>query len=74
MLALNQFKRFVITSDVQKTFLQIPIDDRDRNVQRTLWNNNLKDQLLKEFRCSRVKFGASPSPYILAATIERHLE
>ena len=43
-------------------------------MQRTLWYNNLEDPLIKEFRCSRVIFGASPSPYILGATIERHLE
>ena len=39
-----------------------------------MWYNNLEDQLIKEFPCSRVIFGVSPSPYILGATTERHLE
>ena len=55
----------------QKTFIRI--DESDRDVQGILWHSNLKDQLIKEFRCSRVVFGASPSPYILRAVIERHL-
>ena len=59
---------------MQKAFLQIRIDDRDRDVRRILWYNNLEDQLIKEFHCSRVTFGASPSSYILGATTERHLE
>ena len=43
-------------------------------MQRILWYNNLEDRLIKEFRCSRVIFGVSPSPYILGATTERHLK
>ena len=39
-----------------------------------MWYNNLEDQLIKEFCCSRVIFGASPSPYILGVRIEIHLE
>ena len=39
-----------------------------------MWYSNLEDQLTKEFPCSRVIFGASPSPYTLRATTERHLE
>ena len=39
-----------------------------------MWYNNLEDRLIKKFRCSRVIFGASPSPYILGATTERNSE
>ena len=74
ILVCNRFKRFVSTSDVQKVFLQIRIDDRDRDVQRILWYNNLEDRLIKEFPCSKVTFGASASPCILGATIKRHLK
>ena len=74
ILVRNWFKRFVITGDVQKAFLQIRIDGRDRDLQRIMWYNNLQDRLIKEFPCSRVIFGESPSPYILGATTERHLE
>ena len=43
----SQLKRFVVTVDVQKAFLQISIDDRDRDVQRILCYNNLEDRLIK---------------------------
>ena len=42
ILVCNRFKRFVITGDVQKPFLQVYIDDRDRDVQRVMWYNNQK--------------------------------
>ena len=74
ILLCNRFKRFFSTSDVQNVFLQIRIDDRDRDVQRILWYDNLEDRLIKEFPCSKVIFGASASPCILGATIKRHLE
>ena len=74
ILIRNHLKRLVITGDAQKAFLQIRTDKRDQDVQHILWYNNLEDKLIKEFRCSRVIFGASSSPYILGATTERHLE
>ena len=43
-------------------------------MERISWYNKLEDRLIKELRCSSVIFGASPSPYILGATIKRHLE
>ena len=53
IIVRNRFRRLVITGDAQKTFLQIQIEEKDRDAQRILWYSNLEDQLIREFRCSR---------------------
>lgn len=70
----NRFRRFVITGDVQKAFLQIRVDPRDRDAQRILWYDNLPEKNIQEYRFTRVIFGATSSPYILGATLQKHLE
>ena len=74
ILLRNRFNRYIVTGDIQKAFLQIYLDELDKNAQRILWYDDLKGRNISEFRFSRVIFGATPSPYILGATIEKHLE
>ena len=63
-------------ADVEKAFLMISVDDKDRDVLRFIW----VDDVLKEepelhvYRFTRVVFGASSSPFFLNATIRYHLE
>ena len=59
---------------MKKAFLRIQIHDTDRDVQRILWYNNLTDHQIQEYRFTRVICGAFPSPYILGATLQKHLE
>ena len=47
ILVCSHFKRFAITGDLQKAFLQICIDNRDQEVLRILGYNNLEDRLIK---------------------------
>ena len=74
ILLRNRFRRYCVTGDMKKAFLQIRIHEADRDVQRILWYNNLTDRQIEEYRFTRVIFGASPSPYILGATLQKHLE
>ena len=74
VLLRNRFRKFVITGDIKKAFHQIHLPPEDRDVQRVLWYNNLQDRKVMEYRFTRVIFGATSSPYILGATIEKHLE
>ena len=74
VLLRNRFRRFIITGDIKKAFHQIHLQAEDRDVQRVLWYNNLQDRQVMEYRFTRVIFGATSSPYILGATIEKHLE
>jgi len=62
-----------ITGDIKKAFLQIKVDPADRDVQRLFWYNNLDERKTVEYRFTRVIFGAASSPYILGATLTKHI-
>ena len=74
VLLRNRFKRYVITGDIEKAFHQIHLHPDDRDVQRVLWYDNLHDRKVLEYQFTRIIFGATSSPYILGATLEKHLE
>ncbi|CAB4034595.1 Hypothetical predicted protein [Paramuricea clavata] len=57
-----------------KAFLQIIVQECDRDAQRILWYDDLCNRNILEYRFIRVIFGATPSPYILGATLQKHLE
>jgi hypothetical protein len=61
------------SGDIEKAFHQISLTDGDRNFQRALWYNNLEERKIVEYRFTKVIFGSTSSPYILGATIEKHL-
>ena len=69
---LNRFRqaKIGIASDIRKAFLQISIDETDRNFLRFLWMIN--DSVII-FRHCRVVFGLACSPFLLAAVLELHL-
>jgi len=60
-----------LTADIEKAFLMIAISEKDRDVLRFLW----VDDITKEepepiaLRFTRVVFGVSSSPFLLNATI-----
>ena len=74
ILLRNRFKRYIIVGDIQKAFHQIEVDPEDRDAQRVLWYDDLNSKSVKEYRFTRVIFGATSSPYILNATVEKHLD
>ena len=66
------------TADITKAFLQIALADKDKDSVRFLWMHGPPtkdcDNELRIMRMSRVVFGVSPSPFLLAATIRKHIE
>ncbi len=74
ILIRNRFRRYCVTGDVKKAFLQIMIQRCDRDAQRVLWYDDLECRNIVEYRFTRAIFGATSSPYILGATMEKHLE
>ncbi|XP_064792902.1 uncharacterized protein LOC135513859 [Oncorhynchus masou masou] len=65
-------------ADIKKAFLQISLAERDRDAVRFLWltgpPRGENEEELHVLRMKRVVFGASPSPFLLAATIRKHLK
>ena len=70
----NRMNWYCVTGYIQKAFLQIKVDEEDRDAQRTLWYNNLTDRQIVEYRFTRVIFGATPSPYVLGSTLQKHVK
>lgn len=70
--------KIAMMADVTKAFLQISLNEKDRDVLRFLWLRS-KPSAFEELkvcvmRMTRVPFGASASPFLLAATIKHHLK
>ena len=61
-------RKFCITGDIKKAFLQIRVDEKDRDAQRILWYDNLASRNVTEYRFTRVIFGARP----VHVSLERH--
>lgn len=71
--------KVALVTDIEKAFLQIGLQQSERDVTRFLW---LKDcdkpyigrENIQEYRFCRVPFGIISSPFLLGATIENHLD
>ncbi|VDL83183.1 unnamed protein product, partial [Nippostrongylus brasiliensis] len=69
---------YVAISDVEKAFLQVRLNEQDRDATRFLWLRNLHEPVTESniisLRFTRVTFGLNVSPFLLAATIYHHLD
>ena len=65
-----------VTTDIEKAFLNVCLHADDRDVTRFLWLQEPSDPNSKflAYRFKSVLFGATSSPFILNATILKHLE
>ena len=75
---LLRFRLFqiAVTADLEKAFLMVSVAEEDRNALRFLWVDDIAAQLprLVVMRFTRVVFGVSASPFLLNATIRKHVE
>ena len=64
------------TSDIEKAFLNVKLDEHDRNFTKFLWlsDPNDPDSEFVVYRFTAVLFGAASSPFILNAVLKTHLE
>ena len=69
---LLRFRRwkYALTADVSKAFLQIRVNESDRDVHRFLLT---QANSFRVMRINRVPFGNTASPFLLNATIKFHL-
>lgn len=63
-----------ITADIRKAFLMISITPKDRDYLQYFWWKDIKKRELLVYRHKRVVFGITCSPFLLAATLNYHLE
>ena len=68
--------RYAVTTDIEKAFLNVNLHPDDRDVTRFLWLRDPRDPNsgFVTYRFRTVLFGATSSPFILNATILKHLK
>lgn len=68
-------QRYACTTDIEKAFLNIGLEDEDRDATRFFWLSDPRDpdSALETYRFKSILFGATCSPFILSATILKHL-
>ena len=71
-----RMNKFAITTDIEKAFIHVSLDEKDRDVTRFLWLKDPSNPIssLTTYRFKAVLFGATCSPFILCATIIKHIE
>ena len=71
-----RLQRVALTGDIEKAFLMVSVNDRDRDSLRFLWSANpsVESTELITLRFTRVVFGVFASPFLLNATINHHME
>ncbi|GFU24855.1 uncharacterized protein TNCV_1279911 [Trichonephila clavipes] len=67
---VNKFRlrKFGITADIEKGFLQIGLQEKDRPFLRFLWWENGDKEKTKIYQHKRVVFGITSSSFLLGAT------
>jgi len=67
--------KIALLADVEKAFLMIAVDEKDRDVLRFIWVDDFtkKEPELRVYRFTRVVFGVSSSLFLLNATVRYHL-
>ena len=67
--------QYAITADIEKAFLHVNLDQADRDATRFYWLSNTDDPESEfiVYRFKSVMFGATSSPFILNATLNKHL-
>ena len=69
----NRLQPVCLTGDIKQAFLQIRVDNKDRDVFRFYWISDLKSKEVITLRFTRIPFGCASSPFNLGGVIKQHL-
>ena len=61
-----------ITSDIEKTYLQISIDEEHKDFLSFLWYSDLPEEIISKCRFTRVIFGVTSSQFLLNGIVQSH--
>ena len=70
-----RFHRVALAGDIEKAFLMVSVQEKDRDSLRFLWTRDVKGEVpdVVVLRFTRVVFGVNSSPFLLNATIDHHM-
>ena len=71
-----RMNKYAMSTDIEKAFLNVGLDEEDRNVTRFFWLSNPTDPSsnLTTYRFTSILFGAMCSPFMLNAVLSKHLK
>ncbi|XP_064465083.1 uncharacterized protein LOC135376504 [Ornithodoros turicata] len=74
-----RINKVALVADVEKAFLQIQVKEDDRDALRYLWYEGKPQKgsplpKVEHWRMTRVPFGTTASPFLLAATLRHHFK
>ena len=61
-----------ITADTEKGYLQISINEEHRDFPGFLWYSNLSEEIISEYRFTKVIFGVTSSQFLLNGIVQSH--
>ena len=73
ILIRNRFKPVALSADLKQAFLQVRIQEKDRDVLRFHWISDDDSKKIEVYRFTRALFGLNQSPFLLGGTLEEHL-
>ena len=73
VLVRARFHPVLITGDLKQAFLQVRIQETDRDALRFHWFKDLQTKTIEVLRFTRALFGLAPSPFLLGGVIQQHL-
>ncbi|KAF1768839.1 hypothetical protein GCK72_000652 [Caenorhabditis remanei] len=77
ILIRSRLPDYLVVADIEKAFHQVRLVPEDRNCTRFIWIKDItkppvRDNII-EYRFTRIPFGMTCSPFLLAATIDHYL-
>ena len=74
ILTRLRFKPIFLCGDIEKAFLQIHIQECERDVLRFHWVDSLESKIIEILRFTRLVFSLAHSSFILEGTLKKHFE